>query len=82
MGLDVVDIHRVRHGRVADYDAVAGYGHVESAGERWWFHCSAIADGSRRIEVGTPVRFRLVPGHLGRHEARDVTAASSAAEAG
>lgn len=36
------------------------------------FHCASIADGTRTIEVGVPVAFRLVAGELGRFEARDV----------
>ncbi len=36
------------------------------------FHCTAIADGSRRIEPGTEVSFVLVAGHLGQFEARDL----------
>jgi len=35
------------------------------------FHCTAIADGSRTIAVGTPVTFGLVAG-LGRYEAADI----------
>ena len=64
----------VRVGRVADYDEARGYGELvqESTGVRWWFHCTAIVDGSRRIDVGSTVRFRLQPGHLGRYEAADV----------
>lgn len=37
------------------------------------FHCTAIADGSRTIEVGTAVRFEVVPGRLGRWEATAIT---------
>jgi cold shock CspA family protein len=60
-------------GTVADYDEAAGYGElVDEAGERWYFHCTAIADGSRAIPVGSAVSFRLRPGHLGRYEAVDV----------
>ena len=33
------------------------------------FHCTAIADGSRRIEPGTAVTFELAPGRQGRWEA-------------
>jgi CspA family cold shock protein len=36
------------------------------------FHCTAIADGSRDIAVGTEVTFRLVHGRLGRLEATDL----------
>jgi cold shock CspA family protein len=75
----VSDAHRGRargsrlDGTVAAYDEAAGYGElVDRDGGRWWFHCTAIADGSRSIPVGAAVRFHLVPGHLGRHEAADV----------
>lgn len=60
----------LRIGSVADYDEAAGYGElIDDAGQQWWFHCTAIADGSRSIANGTAVRFSLRPGHLGRYEA-------------
>jgi cold shock CspA family protein len=69
----VVDPRRTRLGEVASFDDAAGYGHLADRGGRlWWFHCTSIADGSRTIAPGSAVRFRLVPGHLGRHEAVDV----------
>lgn len=59
-----------RGGTIADFDAVAGYGTVrDDAGESWWFHCTAIDDGSRMIAEGATVRFTLRPGLLGRFEA-------------
>jgi cold shock CspA family protein len=62
-----------RSGTVAAYDEAAGYGELADAdGARWWFHCTAIADGSRAIDVGAPVRFALAPGHLGRYEGVDI----------
>jgi cold shock CspA family protein len=68
-----VDVAVGRRGTVAAYDEAAGYGEVvEDGGPRWWFHCTAIADGSRTIALGAAVRFRLAPGHLGRYEAVDV----------
>lgn len=33
------------------------------------FHCTALADGSRRIDPGTEVGFELAPGRQGRWEA-------------
>jgi cold shock CspA family protein len=36
------------------------------------FHCTAITDGTRTIELGTAVAFRVRPGRLGRWEATDV----------
>ncbi len=48
-------------------------GAVDGDGRTWTFHCTAIADGSRTIEVGARVAFDVVPGHLGRMEATRVT---------
>ncbi|CAB4727275.1 MAG: hypothetical protein F2754_11330 [Actinobacteria bacterium] len=59
-----------QRGEVVAYDATAGYGTIRgSDGREWWFHCTAIADGSRLIDVGTVGVFSLVPGHSGRWEA-------------
>jgi cold shock CspA family protein len=56
-------------GRVIAFDADAGLGEVEAAdGTRLAFHCIAIADGSRRVDVGTAVQFDVTP-RLGRWEA-------------
>lgn len=60
-------------GTVTAFDVGRGLGTVtDDAGGEWPFHCTAIADGSRTVEVGTAVVFRPVPGHLGRMEAADV----------
>lgn len=60
-------------GVVAEFDDPRGLGVVETVdGGRHTFHCTAIADGSRRIAVGTQVSFRLVAGHAGEWEAGEV----------
>ncbi|HZB71932.1 MAG TPA: cold shock domain-containing protein [Acidimicrobiales bacterium] len=60
-------------GRVVEFDEHVGTGVVAGEdGRRLFFHCVAIADGSRRIDVGTPVTYEVVPGHLGRYEAQDL----------
>jgi cold shock CspA family protein len=57
-------------GRVVEFDEQVGLGAVEGEdGTRLDFHCVAIADGSRRIDVGAAVAYDLVPGRLGRYEA-------------
>jgi cold shock CspA family protein len=57
-------------GTVTEFDPVRGWGAVTGDdGARVEFHCTQIADGSRSIAVGTAVRYRLAPGHLGRWEA-------------
>ena len=65
-----------RRGTVTEFDAARGWGSVTGDdGVRAEFHCTQIADGSRSIAVGTAVRYRLAPGHLGRWEAAAVTPA-------
>jgi cold shock CspA family protein len=62
-----------RHGRVASFDEPRGLGEVEDTeGVRHGFHCSAIADGSRTIDVDTAVTYRVVSGRSGRWEAADL----------
>ena len=64
----------LRQGEVRAFDEHVGLGQIGAdAAEMVGFHCIAIADGSRRIEVGTAVRYRLVPGLHGRWEAADIT---------
>jgi cold shock CspA family protein len=61
-------------GMVDTFDEPRGLGTVRADdGEVLPFHCTAIADGSRRIAVGQPVRFTVVAGRLGRWEAADIT---------
>jgi cold shock CspA family protein len=61
-------------GRVAAFDRTRGLGTVEGTdGARFDFHATAIADGSRSIEVGTTVTFLVAPGQRGRYEARSLT---------
>jgi len=57
-------------GRVVAFDAARGIGVLEGDdGTRLDFHCTRIADGSRRVAVGARVRFAVVPGGMGRWEA-------------
>jgi cold shock CspA family protein len=61
------------HGRVASFDPARGLGAVaDDDGSSYDFHATAIADGSRRIAVGTTVVFTVRPGHRGRYEARSL----------
>ena len=63
-------------GHVAAFDEHRGLGAVEARGGRQFpFHCTAIADGTRTIAEGAPVRFRLVIGPLGALEAAAVSPA-------
>ena len=64
-----------RRGRVDVFDDARGTGSVvDDDGSSYAFHCTAIADGTRTIAVGTAVVFTVAPGHLGRVEARSVSA--------
>ena len=57
-------------GLVEAFDDHRGDGHVRSDdGERLYFHCVNIADGSRTIAVGERVSARRAVGHLGHDEA-------------
>jgi CspA family cold shock protein len=57
-------------GVVATFDDQKGYGTVRADdGTEHFFHCTAVADGTRTIAVGTRVGFTLVPGRQGRWEA-------------
>ena len=70
---------RTLAGTVVAFDAAAGFGEVRSAdGHAYSFHCTRIADGSRTIEVGTPVHFRVVAAHLGRWEATELVVVGAA----
>ncbi len=65
-------------GRVTAFDVRRGLGTVlDDQGTRFDFHATAIADGSRAIDPGTEVRFVVVPGHLGRYEARELAAGAA-----
>jgi cold shock CspA family protein len=61
-------------GTVDSFDEPRGLGTIRADdGAVLAFHCTAIADGSRTIEVGRPVRFTVVAGPLGRWEASGIT---------
>jgi len=67
------------HGTVTAFDEHRGLGEVTADdGARYSFHCTAIADGTRTIAVGTAVEFVVVPGHLGRWEAAAIEPVTAA----
>jgi cold shock CspA family protein len=64
---------RLQTGTVDQFDEAAGLGAVATTdGDRFLFHCTAITDGSRSIEVGTAVAFVVEAGGPGWWEARSV----------
>lgn len=63
-----------RTGMVTEFDEPRGLGTVlGDDGASYRFHCTALADGTRVVAVGTRVVFSVVAGHGGRYEARAVT---------
>jgi cold shock CspA family protein len=68
----------LRTGTVTDFDERVGLGIVTDArGDVFPFHCTAIADGTRTITVGTAVAFRVVAGRTGRWEAGSLVGTGS-----
>jgi cold shock CspA family protein len=61
----------VRLGVVSEYDAERGLGVVREDGDgaEHGFHCTAIADGTRQVEVGAEVAYVVERAHGGRYEA-------------
>ena len=60
-------------GTVTEFDDPRGLGTVTADdGATYPFHCTAIADGTRTIDVGAVVEFEVVPGRMGRWEATAV----------
>lgn len=63
----------VVRGTVVAFDEHAGFGTLRADdGRELFFHCTQLTDGTRRIDVGTGVRFEVVAGHLGRWEGAGV----------
>jgi len=64
-------------GVVQDFDDHQGFGTIRADdGREYFFHCTAIVDGTRHIDMGTPVTFEVVAGRLGRWEAAGVSPCS------
>ena len=60
-------------GSVTQFDERRGLGEITADDATVYpFHCTVIADGTRTIEVGAPVKFEVVPGRLGRWEAAEI----------
>ncbi|HEX6237317.1 MAG TPA: cold-shock protein [Acidimicrobiales bacterium] len=60
-------------GIVESFDEARGLGTVRTDdGAALPFHCTAIADGSRTIEVAARVRCQVVAGLMGRWEAAGI----------
>jgi hypothetical protein len=62
----------VLSGVIESFDDAHGGGQFVAAGERFYFHCVNIADGSRTIAVGANARARRIVGHMGHDEVADI----------
>jgi CspA family cold shock protein len=56
-------------GEVIEFDDAAGFGTVRTSSGEFFFHCTAIADGTRTIVPGAKVSFEVVAGRRGQWEA-------------
>jgi cold shock CspA family protein len=64
-----------RRGTVRAFDERRGLGEIETDDRATFaFHCTALADGTRRIAPGTSVEFDVVAGLPGRWEAVEIEA--------
>ena len=62
-------------GTVIEFDEPRGLGVIEGDdGERYPFHCTRIADGTRTIPTGARVEFSVMAGPAGRWEADAIAA--------
>jgi cold shock CspA family protein len=60
-------------GKVSAFDEHRGLGELTADdGTVYPFHCIAIADGTRTIEVGADVEFDVRAGRMGRWEAAGI----------
>jgi cold shock CspA family protein len=66
-------VEEPRTGRVTAFDDDRGLGVITGDDEsEIGFHCTAIADGTRTINVGVEVSYVTRARHLGRWEASDI----------
>ncbi len=69
----------ILRGRIEVFDEHRGDGMLLSDdGERFYFHCVDIADGTRTIEAGATVHARRSVGRRGRDEAVAVVKVANA----
>ncbi len=62
-------------GVISSFDEVRGDGlFITDEGETLYFHCVAIKNGTRVIDVGVRASATRVVGHQGRDEASDIEA--------
>jgi cold shock CspA family protein len=68
-------------GTVTEFDESRGLGEItDETGHAFRFHCVEIADGTRSIAVGTPVRFDVMT-KFGDYEAARIVSWTTASDA-
>ena len=60
-------------GTVTAFDEARGLGTIEAGDGEYPFHCTAILDGTRTIDVGAEVTFVVRPAGMGRWEATAIS---------
>jgi cold shock CspA family protein len=70
-------------GFIESFDDRRGQGVLSSdEGERFYFHCVEIANGTRHIEQGARALARRGVGHVGRDEVFEITEIEGAGDSG
>ena len=59
-------------GIVATFDERRGLGAIDAGSTVYPFHCTALLDGSRTVDVGAKVAFEVRPAGMGRWEATEI----------
>jgi cold shock CspA family protein len=59
-------------GVVVAFDERRGLGTIEADGTAYPFHCTALVDGSRTVDVGAAVTFEVWAAGMGRWEAAGI----------
>jgi cold shock CspA family protein len=59
-------------GVVVAFDERRGLGTIEADGTAYPFHCTALVDGSRTVDVGAAVTFEVRAAGMGRWEAAGI----------
>lgn len=64
------------NGIVESYDSHEGLGWIIADGQRYLFHCAELLDGTREVDLGTPVQFAVAHrfGHVEAAEIEKVAA--------
>ena len=59
-------------GQVVTFDEPRGLGTIDADGVTYPFHCTALVDGTRTVEIGATVTFEVRPAGMGRWEATTI----------